>query len=145
NGIFTFVLAEHPEARGRLLANQRLFRPEVSATFHARDVFGPVAGHLAAGLPLDEVGPPVDDPVQLSLPGVERMSDTEWKATVIHVDRFGNLTTSVSRRELDSVLDTVEGNPAALVVLVEGRWMPLTHTYADVPEGEPCALMGSSG
>ncbi|HEY3120039.1 MAG TPA: SAM-dependent chlorinase/fluorinase [Vicinamibacteria bacterium] len=145
NGIFSFVLAEYAAPRIRLLANERLFRPEVSPTFHARDVFGPVAGHLAAGVPLDEVGPQVDDPIVLPPTEVRRTGDRQWQGEVIHVDRFGNLTTNVSRRELEAILATADDNPSALVVLVEDRFMPLAHTYADLPEGEACALMGSSG
>jgi hypothetical protein len=144
NGIFSFVLTEHPAPRVRLLANTRLFRPEVSTTFHARDIFGPVAGHLAAGVPLDEVGPPVHDPIVLPLAEVRRVSQRQWQGESIQVDRFGNLTTNVSRRELDAILATVDDNPSALIVLVEDRFMPIANTYGDVPEGEACALMGSS-
>src|SRR5262249_8574421 len=46
NGIFTLVLADQPAARIHEITNAGLYRYEVSATFHARDIFGPVAGHL---------------------------------------------------------------------------------------------------
>jgi hypothetical protein len=145
NGVFSLILAEHAAPRVRLLANRRLFRPEISTTFHARDIFGPVAGHLAAGVPFEEVGPPVHDPVVLPLAEVRRVSERQWEGEVIQVDRFGNLTSNVSRRELEGILATVDDNPSALVVLVEDRFMPIAHTYGDMPEGEACALMGSSG
>jgi S-adenosyl-L-methionine hydrolase (adenosine-forming) len=145
NGIFSLILAEHPAARVRLLANPRLFRTEISTTCHARDVFGPIAGHLAGGVPLDEVGPPVSDPIVLPVAEVRRRTERQWEGAVIQVDRFGNLTTNVSRRELEAILGTVDDNPSAVVVLVEDRFMPIAHTYGDVPEGDVCALMGSSG
>lgn len=145
NGIFTHVLADHPDARIHAITNAGLFRFEVSATFHARDVFGPVAGHLAQGLPLDHVGPPVHDPVLLPLDTVRQRNPREWVASVLHVDRFGNLTTNVSRRELDEVLATVGGDPTEVVVVVEGVILPIVRSYSDVSEGEACALVGGSG
>jgi S-adenosylmethionine hydrolase len=60
------------------------------------------------------------------------------------VDRFGNLTTTLTAAQLEEVLAEVDGDPNGLVVAVEGVVMPLARTYADVAEGEPCALLGSS-
>jgi S-adenosylmethionine hydrolase len=144
NGILSHVLAEHPQARLHAITNAGLFRHTVSATFHARDVFGPVAGQLAAGLSLESVGPPVVDPMRLRLPAVSSPGPGEWEAAVLHVDRFGNLTTNLTRAELDAILASVGGDPTELVVVVEGIVMPLVRTYADVPDGEALALVGSS-
>jgi S-adenosylmethionine hydrolase len=145
NGIFTVVLDEHKDARIRRITNAGLFRPEVSSTFHARDIFGPVAGHLARGMPLDEVGPPVNDPVLFAMEAVRQRGPREWEGTVLHVDRFGNLTTNLSARDMDGILSRVSGDPTEIVVVVEGIVLPFVRTYADVSEGESCALMGSSG
>jgi S-adenosyl-L-methionine hydrolase (adenosine-forming) len=145
NGIFTLILAEHPAARVREIRNPRLIRKEVSATFHARDVFAPVAAHLAGGAALAEVGPAVRDPVVFPLEAVRRVSRSEWEAAVVDVDRFGNLTTNLSREDLAGILSTLGDDPTRIVVIVEGVVLPLVRTYADVAEGEPCALMGSSG
>jgi S-adenosylmethionine hydrolase len=145
NGIFTLVLCNGARARVHEITNQRLWGKERSRTFHARDIFGPVAGRLAAGTRLDKVGPLVRDPVLLSIPPVRQVSPEEWVASVLHVDRFGNLTTTLTVPQLEAILATMEGDPNALVVVVEGVVMPLARTYADVAEGEPCALVGSSG
>jgi S-adenosylmethionine hydrolase len=145
NGIFTLILAEHPAARVREIRNPRLIRKEVSATFHARDVFAPVAAHLAGGAALADVGPAVRDPVVFPLEAVRRVSRSEWEAAVVDVDRFGNLTTNLSRDDLAGILSTLGDDPTRIVVIVEGVVLPLVRTYADVAEGEPCALMGSSG
>jgi S-adenosylmethionine hydrolase len=145
NGIFSLILEEFLDARVHHLTNAGLFRFEVSPTFHGRDVFGPVAGHLAAGLPIQEVGPGIDDPVRFALESVRQRGDHEWEATIQHVDRFGNLTTNMSKPELDDVLAQVDGDPTQVVVLVGGVVLPLVRSYFDLPEGEGCALMGSSG
>lgn len=145
NGLFTHVLAEHAGARVHALTNAGLFRHEVSPVFHGRDVFAPIAGQLAAGLALESVGPPVADPVLLPEASIRRLAEREWEATVIHVDRFGNLTTSMTRSDLDGILASVDADPTQLVVMVGGVVLPLVRTYADLPEGEGCGLLGSSG
>jgi S-adenosylmethionine hydrolase len=146
NGLLSLVLAdaEGPVALHHI-TNETLVRPMVSATFHGRDVFGPVAGHLARGVSVSEVGPAVSDPVRLPQPALRAVGPGEWEATVLHVDRFGNLITNLRRRDLDQVLASVENDWHDVVVVVEGEILPLAHTYADVAEGEGCALMGSSG
>jgi S-adenosylmethionine hydrolase len=145
NGIFTFVLAEQPSARVHEITNQGLFRAQVSATFHARDIFGPVAGRLAAGMDLAEVGPALADPVRLPLERPRAVGAAEWEGAVLHVDRFGNLITDFTQADLDAALATVSGDPTDLVVVVEGMVLPLVRTYSDVCDGEACALAGSSG
>jgi S-adenosyl-L-methionine hydrolase (adenosine-forming) len=146
NGILSLVMAdvERPFALHQI-GNASLMRPDVSATFHARDVFGPLAGHLVRGLPVADVGPAVSDPVRLPQPTLRSLGPNEWEATVLHVDRFGNLITNLRQRDLDSILAAVEHDFNDVVVVVEGEILPLARTYADVPEGEGCALMGSSG
>ncbi|HVR72653.1 MAG TPA: SAM-dependent chlorinase/fluorinase [Vicinamibacteria bacterium] len=145
NGIFSLVLADAATARVHEITNRKLLGPGRSRTFHARDIFGPVAGRLAAGTPLPRVGPAVRDPVVLPIPSVRRISAGEWSASVLHVDRFGNLTTTLTEAQLEEILAGAGGDPNGFVVAVEGVVMPLARAYADVAEGEPCALVGSSG
>jgi S-adenosylmethionine hydrolase len=145
NGIFTLLLEDAPAARVRELTNQRLWGADRSHTFQARDVFGPVAGRLAGGAAFAQVGPLVRDPLRLPIPPVRRGPGGEWIASVLHVDRFGNLTTTLREKQLEEILAGGEGDPNAVVVVVEGVVMPLVRAYADVAEGETCALVGSSG
>jgi S-adenosylmethionine hydrolase len=144
NGIFTRVLAELPAARVHELTNSGLFRHEVSATFHGRDVFAPVAGHLAGGTAIEEVGPPVHDAVALPPEPVLLEGAGEWEGRVVHVDRFGNLTTSIRSSDVARILEAFDGDPTAIVAVVEGMVLPFVRTYAEVPEGEACALIGSA-
>ena len=141
NGLFTFVLDAHPSARVHLLANPLLYREPLSPVFHGRDLFGPVAGRLASGLPLEEVGPAVADPVRLALPPKSRTEDG-WQGAVVHVDRFGNLTTNLLEADLRALTGRdLEG----LEVSLGGRRLPLVRFYSAVAAGEACALVGSSG
>lgn len=75
----------------------------VSATFHGRDIFAPVAAHLAAGVPLAEVGEPCDPDrlVAFELPRAEQRDGALW-AEVIHLDRFGNVQLSATHEDLET-------------------------------------------
>lgn len=140
NGLFGPVLDRYPAARVHHAADGRLFRHPVSDTFHGRDVFAPVAGSLAAGLDAAEVGPEVGDPVRLDLPRPERTADGA-RGAVLHVDRFGNCVTNLSRAELPGA------QPGADVrVEVAGRVVRgVRRFYAGAEAGEPFALWGSAG
>jgi hypothetical protein len=144
NGIFSLVLAENPQAVIHELTNAGLFRHAVAPTFHARDVFGPVAARLARGMPLSEVGPGIADPVVFPIERPRLVGAGVWEAPVVHVDHFGNLITAFTAQDVEAILAGVGGDPTELLVMVEGVVMPLALTYADVAEGEPCALPGSA-
>ncbi len=145
NGVFSFVLGENAGARTRHITNGSLYRLSVSSTFHARDIFGPVAGHLACGRPFEEVGPTVHDPLVLPAASSRQTGPGQWEGSVIHVDTFGNLTTSFTSADLDRILAVVDGDPTEIVVVVEGIVIPMVRAYAEVAEGEALALLGSSG
>jgi S-adenosylmethionine hydrolase len=141
NGLFTYVLEAQPQASVRLLANPLFYGLPQSAVFHGRDLFGPAGAHLARGLPLEEVGPVVADPVRLALARPRRASDG-WEGRVLSADRFGNLVTNL----LEADLVALAGRElSALEVVLDERVLPLVRTYSDVPEGQACALVGSSG
>jgi S-adenosylmethionine hydrolase len=144
NGIFTLALSERPATDVRLLSNAGLFRHQVSDTFHGRDVFGPVAGHLARGLPIEEVGPKAEEPVRLPLPEVRRRGE-EWEGVVVHADRFGNLVTNFTRSDLEAAVAALDGDPNRLQLLIGEARLPLARTYADLAEGEACVLLGGAG
>lgn len=141
NGLLTHVLEAHPSARVHLVANPLFHREPLSPVFHGRDLFGPAAGHLARGLPLEAVGPAVGDPVHLPPAPKSRLADG-WEGTVLQADRFGNLTTNILEADLVALAGRgLEGVEVAL----GAETLPLVRTYADVEAGRPCALVGSSG
>jgi len=96
NGLFSYVLAEQPARSVVELTNPAYHRTEVSATFHGRDIFSPVAAHLASGVALSALGPQIDPATLRPLPNVppvRRLNTIE--AHIIHVDHFGNLITDI--------------------------------------------------
>ncbi len=99
NGIFTTVL--NSKSRCIELTQKKYFLKNVSATFHGRDVFAPVAAWIARGTPLKSLGRPIKDPQSLELP------EPVWngkaiEGEVIYIDRFGNAATNISREMVSS-------------------------------------------
>ena len=88
-------------AEAVVLTNPRYHLLPVSGTFHGRDIFAPAAAHLAGGLEIGEIGESVDPAslARVDLPGVERLEGGSMVATVIGVDRYGNVRLSVDMDE----------------------------------------------
>ncbi len=143
NGLLSVVLAHSPPGRIVSVANSAYFRHPVSATFHGRDIFAPVAAHLTLGVDPGQLGSPVSDPLRLEEALPRRVAEDAIEGTVIHVDRFGNLVTNISRSDLESLDAIATGR---LEVQVAGtRIDGIRRAYGDVPAGGILALIGSSG
>lgn len=106
--------------------------PNAAPTFHGRDVFAPAAAALAMGSPLASLGEPHLQPVLRRTPEARRLADGAIEGVVMTIDRFGNAVTNL--------LATRGGD-----VEVNGASLPVQRTYAEVREGAPIALVGSSG
>jgi len=102
NGVFTPVLRAAQLLAVHRITEAGLFLPKVSNTFHGRDIMAPVAAQLATGLAIDKVGPNIS-PGDCLLLGTSPCSviDGVLHGEITHIDRFGNLCTNVSRRELE--------------------------------------------
>jgi S-adenosyl-L-methionine hydrolase (adenosine-forming) len=104
NGLLTLAAdADGGVSEAHLLTNEELWLSPLSATFHGRDIFAPVAARLAAGLPLDVVGVAVDPKGlgRLDVPAPERTEDG-LAATAVLVDRFGNVALNLSAAQLEA-------------------------------------------
>lgn len=143
NGILEWALLD-PSAEVHAITERRYARANVSRTFHARDVFGPAAAHLAAGEPIERFGPAVTDPVRGRHPQPHKKNG-ELIGQVMFVDRFGNALTNLTeaaRREHGFG----DGAPGTVEVEAAGRMLyGLAGAYGDAPVGTLVALIGSSG
>ena len=138
NGLFGFAF-DDPDCQVRAIAHPKLAHSRRSATFHGRDLFAPTAAHLATGFPLEEVGPPVADPVRLEELTPQRQAK-RLRGQVIHIDRFGNLVTNIAAADLAG------WDAGVRIRLGSGRELDrICRTYADVDPGKLLALVGSAG
>ena len=142
HGLLSFVLDEWPADEVRTVTDERHMLGHRSATFHGRDIFAPVAAHLANGAAISKLGAEAGAwerlPVRL---GAEPV-DGALKGAVVHVDHFGNLVTNIRRDQLTWV------SPDSGQVLIEagGKTIrQISRTFADVAVGELVAYFGSSG
>ena len=99
NGVLTSVVDDDEDATIYALDRPEFWRPRVSGTFHGRDVFAPVAAHLARGVRPDTLGTPRSGMVRLPWPQPLPCGD-EISGEVIHIDRFGNLITNLRLEDL---------------------------------------------
>jgi S-adenosylmethionine hydrolase len=141
NGLIGFILPPRrfPD-EAVLVKERRYFLPEVSRTFHGRDIFAPVAARLALGLPLSRLGPPAKEFVRGALPPVREEKSagrTRLRGEVVDIDNFGNCITNI---------------PAALAagglrdIRVARLRIPApAESYGSLPPGKPLAIFGSLG
>jgi hypothetical protein len=146
NGLLTFAAQEVGGiAAAYEISNRALFLEPVSRTFHGRDVFAPVAAHLAAGVEVTEAGPPIDPAtlVQMELPPAQ-LDPGHVRATAMAIDRFGNVALSVRGADLEQ-----HGFASGARIEISagaGRYYALrARTFADVRVGEMVVFDDSSG
>lgn len=141
NGIFSLALKNEKIVRTLDITNSELMLPEVSATFHGRDIFAPVAAHLTLGIDPATVGEPLDAPETLAIPS-PTLSATTIEGIIIQTDRFGNLITNITGEEIKAL-----GADERRVTVDIGRTVlrGIHLTYSSVGKGELIALIGSSG
>lgn len=143
NGVLSLAverLESNLAARARAfhLNNPRYWLPRVSNTFHGRDIFSPCAAHLSRGVPLEEIGEPVDEWIRLPSPKPLRGVKGRLVGHVIYIDRYGNIISNVSETDIRSL------GSRNLCVEIAGREIRgLMRTYSDVAPGEFAALIGS--
>lgn len=155
NGVFTFVLAE--DVRAWELANPALGLPQITNTFHGRDIFAPAAAHASLGIPGPEFGPPVLELVRLPSPKLDYPSAGMLRGEILYADHFGNLLTSLGRFDMLEPnqwalnpwvgdIAPIEFDPKeASLHLPEGKKLSWVDTFNQIPPGEVAALIGSSG
>lgn len=141
NGLLSAVFEQAEQSGHEVLAvrleNERYWLPSVSRTFHGRDIFAPVAAHLAAGVELESLGGKLDSPARIAIPRPQR-TDSGWHGEVLMIDRFGNLITNVRIEHLESEV-VGEVRLAGAVV------RRMAATFGEANSGELISLLDSSG
>ncbi|HKS29547.1 MAG TPA: SAM-dependent chlorinase/fluorinase [Pyrinomonadaceae bacterium] len=143
NGLFGYAYELEEEVRVFHLTNDKYFSPTVSATFHGRDLFAPVAGAVSRGVEPQELGAEIKDYVRLEPLMVRGAGTGQLEAAVIHVDRFGNCITNITRASLTEEMLTKGAR-----LLVGGREITSFRKFfaeAGRADEELFAVWGSAG
>jgi S-adenosylmethionine hydrolase len=136
NGLLMLAADELGVESAHVLAEVSYRLPDVSRTFHARDVFAPAAAHLAAGVSIDQFGPAIDasDLVRVDVPAPS-VGKSQISATVVGVDRFGNVATNMSSDQVTG-LGVERGDRVEVRLTFERYYATLADTFADADAGE---------
>jgi S-adenosyl-L-methionine hydrolase (adenosine-forming) len=142
NGLFSYIYDREENWQVFQITNRKYFSESVSPTFHGRDIFAPIAAALSTSVAPKTLGVEIDDPVRLPSLKPIRRRNGEVVARVLHVDRFGNCITNITRESL-SVTDE---SRARLVV----KKRTISRFKQHFAEGElsqtgPFAIWGSAG
>ena len=123
-------------AEAHELANPAYALDSVSRTFHGRDLFAPAAAHLALGVELADLGPPIDPQalVRLDVPEPE-VGQNRIRATVLYVDHFGNIQLNLKRRHLEEA-GVLPGVSVELELALERYFATAARTFADARRGD---------
>jgi hypothetical protein len=141
NGLLSLLVRHHPLRRLRVVDQPKFWLPKVSPTFHGRDIFAPVAAHLAQGVPPEAIGSEADR-LEVQLPWRDPQSaPSRIAGEILFIDSFGNLISNIRDEDLSRL-----GDPASLVVTCGGRQVQgLITSYGAALPGEIVALLDSQG
>lgn len=141
NGVLSMVFEREPFVTVRHITAEHYFRNPLSNTFHGRDIFAPVAAWLAKTYQTEAFGEAIEDYARFALPRVKEAGPA-LKGVVLRVDIFGNLITNFTGENLPP-LGASDGK---IKLQVGGKKVEkLVATFAQGPDNEPVAVMGSSG
>ena len=139
NGVLSMVFArEQPKVRH--ITSERFFLHPVSRTFHGRDVFSPVAAHLAAGATPAQFGKRVEDYLRAEFDKPTQTGKHAWTGTILKADHFGNLATNFHIDHFPALRTRAFSLNAGLQPITR-----LTLTFSECAPGELFAIVGSSG
>jgi S-adenosylmethionine hydrolase len=139
NGVLSMIYSRE-QPRVRHISAERYFLKPVSRTFHGRDIFAPVAAHLAAGVVPARFGKRIEDFLKLTLDQPSRTGKRAWTGTVLKVDHFGNLITNLHIDEFGDV----RTRPFEMNIGLE-TISRLALTFSEGNQGELFVIAGSSG
>ena len=140
NGVFTHVLAGQGLREAYELTEAAYFLPRLSSTFHGRDLFAPVAAHLASGVPAAAFGPRAENLVTFPVSPPRAIEQTAV-GEIVHIDHFGNVITNVT----PDLLPGLRVGQKLAFTIGERRWTaPFCSTYGMQPAGRLMALVSSN-
>ncbi len=138
NGIFTYIYDREPSHQTVHVTAEKYFRQPTSTTFHGRDIFAPVAAALSKGVKPQAFGAAVTDEARLTIPLMPVVQkDGKVEGRIIHIDRFGNCITNITR-------EILQGTRATLLVK-EKPVESFRSFYGENSDSELFAIWGSAG
>ena len=143
NGVLSLVYEREERVAVRHITSDHYFHQPVSNTFHGRDVFAPVAAYLSKGVDASKFGEEVTDYVRFAAPKPKAVAANQWKGIVLKTDKFGNLVTNITAKDIPQMFD---GSSRAFKIMVgKAEITKLCSSYSQGAQGELFAIVGSAG
>ena len=143
NGVLSLVYEREERASVRHITSEHYFHQPVSNTFHGRDVFAPVAAYLSKGVDASKFGEEISDYVRFVAPKPKASAANVWKGIVLKTDKFGNLITNITPKDVPQIFD---GSSNAFKLTVgKAEVTKLCGSYGEGAQGELFAILGSTG
>ncbi len=144
NGVLSLIYDREERISVRHVTAEHYFLPAVSNTFHARDIFAPVAAYLAKGVEPNRFGDEITDYVRFAAPRPKPIDDRTLRGVVLKVDRFGNLITNITPQDAPKLFEATP--PAFKIALgTKGTVTRICRHYAEGTPGEAFGILGSMG
>ncbi len=143
NGVLSLMYSREERLHVRHITSDHYFLQPLCTTFHARDIFAPVAAYLAKGVDSLKFGEEVTDFVRFNAPRPKPGDGNALRGVVLKVDRFGNLVTNITPQDAPALF--VENVPAFKLTVGKREVTSFRTVYADGTPGELFAIMGSMG
>lgn len=141
NGVLLLAAEKEGVRNYREITNRSLMLPEIANTFHGRDIFAPIAAHLASGIETEEIGPKIDKIVRPLFAKVTNRK-AGVNGEVLHVDSFGNIITNIMEVHISQI---GQGNWLKTKLARREVKLRLRKTYGEASRNELLALIGSHG
>jgi S-adenosyl-L-methionine hydrolase (adenosine-forming) len=143
NGVLSLVYEREERVSVRHITSDHYFHQPVSSTFHGRDIFAPVAAYLSKGVDTSKFGEEITDFVRFVAPKPKAIADKQWKGLVLKTDKFGNLVTNITPKDIPQIFD---GSSNAFKITVgKAEVTKLCSSYSQGAQGELFAILGSTG
>jgi S-adenosylmethionine hydrolase len=143
NGVLSLVYEREERVSVRHITAEHYFRQPISQTFHGRDIFAPVAAYLSKGVDTNKFGETISDYVRFVAPKPKAIAANSWKAVVLKTDKFGNLITNITPKDIPQIFD---GSSQAFKITVgKAEITKFCSTYSAGAQGELFAVLGSTG
>jgi S-adenosylmethionine hydrolase len=143
NGVLSLVYAREERMHVRHITSEHYFLQPVSNTFHARDIFAPVAAWLAKEVDSQKFGDEVEEYVRFSAPKPKAVDENRLRGVVLKVDKFGNLITNITPQDAPMLFGA---NATAFKIVIGSREITeIRNTYAEGAPGEVIGILGSMG
>lgn len=144
NGVLSLIYDREQRVSVRHVTADHYFQSSVSNTFHARDIFAPVAAYLAKGVDPTRFGDEITDYVRFAAPRPKPVDERTLRGVVLKVDRFGNLITNITPQDAPKLF---EATPPSFRIAIgtKGTVTRICRHYAEGAPGEAFGIQGSMG